>query len=92
LPQDQRYQVWLFTTNDELVSAGLVSTDAGGDVRALLETPDPFVDYVGLALTAEPQMGSDAPTSALVLGGSFPPQSADLPAMPVQPALLTPIV
>jgi hypothetical protein len=82
LPADQRYQVWLFTTQDSLQSAGLVTTEADGDVRAFLETPAPFADYVGVALTAEPATGSTVPTSDLVLGGSFPPAIAVLPSLP----------
>jgi anti-sigma-K factor RskA len=80
LPQDQQYQVWLFNTDDQTVSAGPVALQADGEVRALLQTPDPFVDYVGVALTAEPQTGSLDPTSDMVLGGSFPPLSASLSA------------
>lgn len=76
LPHDQRYQVWLFTTENTQESAGLLTVEADGDLRALLETPDPFADYVGVGLTVEPRTGSDVPTSDLVLGGSFPPVSA----------------
>lgn len=83
LPQDQRYQVWLFTTDDEQVSAGLISAGSDGEVRALLQTPDPFASYVGVGLTAEPQSGSFAPTSGLVLGGSFPPMPAPDPSRSV---------
>ena len=82
LPQNQRYQVWLFTTQDELESAGLLTVGADGDLRALLETPAPFAEYVGVALTAEPETGSSVPTSDLVLGGSFPPAVAALPSSP----------
>jgi anti-sigma-K factor RskA len=87
LPQDQRYQVWLFTTQDELVTAGLLTAGPDGELRALLETPDPFADYVGVALTAEPATGSPSPTSDEVLGGSLPSLSASVPALP---ALLIP--
>jgi anti-sigma-K factor RskA len=82
LPQNERYQVWLFTANDQQQSAGLVTVGARGDLRAFLETPAPFADYVGVALTAEPESGSAAPTSDLVLGGSFPPAIAALPSLP----------
>jgi len=82
LPRDQRYQVWLFTTDDQQLSAGLVTAGANGDVRAFLETPAPFANYVGVALTAEPESGSAIPTSDLVLGGSFPPAIAALPSAP----------
>jgi anti-sigma-K factor RskA len=82
LPNDQRYQVWLFTTDDRQQSAGLVAAEADGDIRAFFETPDPFANYVGVALTAEPATGSAVPTSDLVLGGSFPPEIAALPSLP----------
>ena len=82
LRHDQRYQVWLFTAQDKLVSAGLVTAQPDGELRALLQTPDPFVDYVGVGITAEPQNGSSAPTSDLVLGGSFSPVAAEVPPMP----------
>lgn len=82
LPRDQRYQVWLFTTDDQQQSAGLVTVGSDGDLRALLETPAPFATYVGVALTAEPATGSAVPTSDLVLGGSFPPAIAALPSLP----------
>ncbi len=82
LPHDQRYQVWLFTTDDQQQSAGLLAVEADGDVRAFLQTPAPFANYVGVALTAEPATGSAIPTSDLVLGGSFPPAIAALPSVP----------
>jgi hypothetical protein len=82
LPHDQRYQIWLFTTDDQQQSAGLVTVGADGDLRAFLETPAPFTNYVGVALTAEPELGSAIPTSDLVLGGSFPPAIATLPSLP----------
>jgi anti-sigma-K factor RskA len=82
LPSDERYQVWLFTTDDQQQSAGMVAVGADGDLRALLETPAPFANYVGVALTAEPATGSAVPTSDLVLGGSFPPAIASLPSLP----------
>lgn len=85
LPQDQRYQVWLFTTEDELVSAGMLAVGNDGAVRELLQTPDPFADYVGVGLTAEPLSGSDTPTSALVLGGSFPDLDTAPGGAPVVP-------
>jgi anti-sigma-K factor RskA len=82
LPNDQRYQVWLFTTDDQQQSAGLVTVGADGALRVFLETPAPFANYVGVALTAEPESGSAAPTSDLVLGGSFPLAIAALPSSP----------
>jgi anti-sigma-K factor RskA len=82
LPHDQRYQVWLFTTENTQESAGLLPVGSDGQIRALLQTTGPFADYVGVGLTAEPQMGSAVPTSDMVLGGSFPPEIAALPMLP----------
>jgi anti-sigma-K factor RskA len=87
LPHDQRYQVWLFTTENTQESAGLLAVGADGEIRALLQTTGPFADYVGVGLTAEPQTGSVVPTSDMVLGGSFPPEIAALSSLP---ALLIP--
>jgi hypothetical protein len=72
----------LFTAGDQLESAGLLTVGADGELRALLQTPGPFIDYVGVALTAEPDTGSAFPTSDLVLGGSFPPAIAALTSLP----------
>lgn len=83
LPSNQRYQVWFYTTEDTRVSAGLVSAGADGEVRALLQTPAPFADYVGVGITAEPASGSAEPTTSMVLGGSFPPVSASAHIDPV---------
>lgn len=80
LPNNQRYQVWLFTTANTQESAGLLSVEDDGGLRALLETPDPFAEYVGVGITAEPQAGSPIPTSDLVLGGSFPGATAFAPS------------
>ncbi len=80
LPENQRYQVWLFTTGNTQESAGLLSAEDDGDLRVLLETPDPFAEYVGVGITAEPQAGSSIPTSDLVLGGSFPGATAFAPS------------
>ena len=71
LPRDQRYQVWLFTTDDQQ-SAGLVTVGSDGDLRALLETPAPFATYVEVAHTAEPATGSAVPTSGSGARGLVP--------------------
>jgi hypothetical protein len=79
LPPDRLYQVWLFTKGDQVVSPGMVSPGTNGEVRAFLETPDPFDTYIALSLTAEPVSGKHKPTSEEVLGGMFPVESASLP-------------
>jgi anti-sigma-K factor RskA len=79
LPPDRLYQVWLFTKGNQVVSPGMVSPGTNGEVRALLETPDPFDTYIALSLTAEPVSGKHRPTSEEVLGGMFPVESASRP-------------
>lgn len=79
LPHDQRYQVWLFTIDNERVSAGMLSPGPDGAVMELLQMPDAFASYVGIALTVEPEDGSAAPTTDMVLGGSLPPPSEEPP-------------
>jgi hypothetical protein len=79
LPPDRIYQVWLFTKSNQVVSPGMVSPGTNGEIRALLETPDPFDTYIALSLTAEPVRGKHKPTSEEVLGGMFPVESASLP-------------
>jgi hypothetical protein len=78
LPADKRYQIWLYTVDtpsNKPISGGLLTVGADGDARMLFETPKPFGDYIGVALTAEPQAGSPAPTSEMALGGSINPGS-----------------
>ena len=36
----------------DLKRAGLVTVEPDGDLRAYLQIPEPFADYVGVALTA----------------------------------------
>lgn len=65
----RRYQIWLFTEDGQRVSAGSFAPDDDGSVVAVVESPEPFMSYWAVAISAEPQAGSDAPTSPLFLGG-----------------------
>ncbi|HEU0116639.1 MAG TPA: anti-sigma factor [Thermomicrobiales bacterium] len=73
LPPTELYQVWLFTDGGKPISVGSLTVGADGDARAFLRTPAPFDDYFAVALSAEPRIGSDAPTTAMTLGGVLQP-------------------
>ncbi len=69
IPEDLRYQVWLMTPAEEMVSAGFLDVSADGEGEALLLTPEPVGDYLVAVVTAEPERGSSAPTGPRTLGG-----------------------
>lgn len=72
LPEDQRYQIWLFGEDGGRVGGGLFSVEPDGRVRVRVEAPAPFAAYVAIGVSAEPVGGSPAPTSPLALGGWLP--------------------
>jgi hypothetical protein len=68
LPADQAYQVWYLKDGVPAPTPGPVITvdqNGNGNVEVAPDTPT----YDGLALTAEPKSGSEAPTSPIVLQG-----------------------
>jgi Anti-sigma-K factor rskA, C-terminal/Putative zinc-finger len=68
LPADQAYQVWYLKDGVPAPKPGPVITvdqNGNGNVEVAPDTPT----YDGLALTAEPKSGSEAPTSPIVLQG-----------------------
>lgn len=72
LPQltaGQRYQVWLFTEDGQRVSGGSFVPDASGSAVTVIEAPASFDTYWAVAVSAEPEGSSAAPTSPLLLGG-----------------------
>jgi hypothetical protein len=71
LPNDQRYQVWLQTDDEELIRAGSLPVDADGEGKTLLRAPAPFDAYAAAVVVAEPRGGSPSPlpSSPPVLGG-----------------------
>ncbi len=69
IPADLRYQVWLMTPAEEMISAGFLDVSANGDGAALLTTPEPVGDYLVAVVTPEPERGSPAPTGPRTLGG-----------------------
>jgi hypothetical protein len=70
LPADQAYQVWYLKNGAAAPVPGptiTVDQDGNGISEVAPDTPT----YDGLALTAEPKGGSEAPTSPIVLQGSL---------------------
>lgn len=69
IPADQRYQVWLMTPSEEMVSAGFLTVSPNGEGEVLLRAPAPIGDYLVAVVTAEPELGSPVPTAPRTLGG-----------------------
>lgn len=69
LDDGQRYQIWLFTPSGERVDGGLFTPDSDGSTLATVDPDEPISDYWAVGVSVEPDDGSDAPTSPLILGG-----------------------
>jgi len=69
LASGQRYEVWLFTETGQRVSGGLFVPETDGTVALAVDPADPLSTYWAVGVSTEPEGGSDAPTSPLLLGG-----------------------
>jgi hypothetical protein len=69
IPDDRRYQVWLMTPSEKMISAGFLDVSPDGNGEVLLRTPAPIGDYLVAVVTAEPELGSPEPTAPRTLGG-----------------------
>ncbi len=69
LANEGRYQVWLFTEDGSRVSGGSFVPEEGGTIAFAVEPSDPLATYWAVAISAEPEAESEAPTSPLLLGG-----------------------
>lgn len=69
LDEGLQYQIWLFNADGERTSGGQFSPDSSGQAEILIETPLTLASYSAIAVSAEPEEGSQAPTSPLTLGG-----------------------
>jgi hypothetical protein len=70
LPADQAYQVWYLKSGAAAPVPGpVITVDQNGNGSAMVAPDTPTYD--GLALTAEPKGGSQAPTSPIVLQGTL---------------------
>ncbi|MFE3460820.1 anti-sigma factor domain-containing protein [Nocardiopsis aegyptia] len=61
-PEDEDYQLWLTRDDGSVTSAGVLSIDASGVAEPLLAGVDEGRDS-GVAVTLEPEGGSEQPTS-----------------------------
>lgn len=72
LPQvetGQTYQIWLIDAAGQRTSGGLFTpADERGYTTAILRSPRPLGEFVGVGVTVEPEGGSPGPTGARVLG------------------------
>lgn len=59
---DEDYQLWLTRDDGTVYSAGLLDVDESGFVLPMLATPED-ADTEGVAVTVEPEGGSDQPTA-----------------------------
>lgn len=69
LASGQRYEVWLFTETGQRVSGGSFVPETDGTVALAVDPADPLSTYWAVGVSTEPEGGSDAPTSPLLLGG-----------------------
>jgi anti-sigma-K factor RskA len=67
LPADRTYQLWLI--GDEIVSGGVVDVPADGDVTYL--TAGELAGVTTIALSVEPEGGSEQPTTPPIFAGEL---------------------
>jgi len=72
IPDNQTYQIWLITPNEDRVSAGLLrpQTDQPFIAEPIRSTQD-LVNFVGVGMTVEPAGGSDHPTGMQIFRIDF---------------------
>lgn len=69
-PPGRTYQLWVLTTPETPVSAGLISLDASGEARLVIDNPPGVATAVAMAVTLEPAGGVPAPTGDKYLVGT----------------------
>ena len=70
LPADKAYELWLIPTKGNPIPAGVFKADARGS-GMVVNPPLPHgVEAKAFAITVEPETGSPAPTSAIVMLGA----------------------
>jgi len=68
-PPDRSYQLWLFDDEGGRTAGPRFAVDAAGRAEVVIEAPQPFAAYGAVAISAEPEGGSEEPSSPLALGG-----------------------
>lgn len=71
VPPSRTYQLWVVTATSP-ISAGVLRTDASGDVSAMFNTPSDIPPPIAMAVTLEPAGGVATPTGDKYLVGVPP--------------------
>jgi anti-sigma-K factor RskA len=71
-PAGQTYQMWLIDPRGDRTSGGFLLPEADEPfVMAVIASPQPLVDFIGLGVTLEPLGGSPKPTGPKILRVDF---------------------
>jgi anti-sigma-K factor RskA len=71
-PAGKSYQMWLIDPQGDRTSGGLLETEPGYPfVMAVIQSPQPLANFVGLGITVEPAGGSPKPTGPRLLRVDF---------------------
>jgi len=67
LPPQKAYELWLIPTHGAPIPAGMFKPDARGSAMVMNPPLPPGVEAKAFAITIEPEQGSAAPTSAIMM-------------------------
>jgi anti-sigma-K factor RskA len=67
VPAQKAYELWLIPTKGAPIPAGMFKPDAHGNAMVMNPPLPPGVEAKAFAITVEPEQGSAAPTSAIVM-------------------------
>lgn len=70
LPPQKAYELWLIPTTGNPIPAGLFKPDVRGNATVIEPTLSAGVEAKAFAITVEPEQGSAAPTSPVVMMGA----------------------
>ena len=72
LPEDQAYQVWLFSPDGTRSTGALFrTTESQQLISVLIRSPIPLGEVSGFGVTVEPDTGSQSPTGPRIIGADF---------------------
>jgi len=70
LPADRAYELWLIPSKGNPIPAGVFKPDARGSATVVNPPLPPGVEAKAFAITVEPEAGSAAPTSPVIMLGA----------------------
>lgn len=70
LPQQKAYELWLIPMQGAPIPAGMFKPDAHGNAMVMNPPIPPGVEAKAFAITVEPEQGSSAPTSPIMMMGA----------------------